>query len=1195
MPQLIYNGRFDSKTMPITAESLIEHCIEQKSPEAMLLIVPTGRIVQKLTRDFISGYFAKHSQPCQKPKIMTLQKFAETCYYGIAGSDSGRLISNAYLYSLMEEAIDKSELEFFTNKSQNLSYNLIKRISDIILGIKEDGIMPEHLQDDLSRYVPQKRIDSNIGGIKDPRRLKDIAAIYKTYQDLLGQKFLDAPQVYLNIKNKLLKEADNADESQLFPTRSVDENFPIDTIIEGNPIVLFYGFSEFKIPEIEFLAHFAKSRLPIAINLDYTEFNGPLFGNLRDTAGLLIRQGFNNKTILEDDFFSVPNPENDVKLLPSQYLRRWLFNTEKEIRNEHLENSIKIIAAESIVDEVKSIAKLVHHKIKIDGIRQQDICICMRTPNRYTPLFREIFTLNNIPCYITDRYNLSNSQLVTAILSIFDVVIVAYRKPNLIKMIQSVYLKKWNDKPIDVSNFASIAQKLRIFGGVRRGGKKTWLDVLSSRVEFLESKLLQASEYSDDESEIARIKSDKESTEKALSDFNNISDFIAFENNSYTPSEINRLIKVEVLAKFKIKDTVVEFYNDIKKHKDKISKIEYNRLIEEIEKDVAALNKFIDLVDEMTAIAEERDKDKKTKLETFIHKLKVAVTNEKYQLKERTDKGVKITSIEQTRGIPFKVLILCGATDGEFPLNYRTETMLGKILPKSESRHKEAEKIAFYQFLTNNPEMLDSGQQEIYISYPKFNNNEEIIVSGFINALYKVSTLNLSDEPSPSYYPKLYDLTEIREAKSKNAVSEKLQLQLNDIPWIDYITERSDAIKYYSKGLIDKELIEVDELQENFNFIDSIEKYIDSINQQENLNFDVLTEAAIKYLTDYQNRAFSISEIEGFAVCPYKYFSQRILRIGERKAETAEITPLEKGDLLHTIVYKFYTELQNGAANSGKPQLVRLIPEDVMKYREMLFRITEQELENMKFSHLFYELEKISIIGSSKRKGILEYWLETEIERISDSTNIFYPALFEYSFGMDFSKSGRPQSEAVTLENGVKIKGKIDRVEFDEKFEYFKIADYKTSSSSLPKISAIYKGEKFQIPIYLAAAMISLSQKYQLEGILPAGGIYYTFVPDVKDDKITNHYQFLTIIDLLPEKERTAKKSNKISQDYNDLKSMIDQSIEHFKAKIEDISAGKFGKKPAQHCKNCSYYSLCRFADSKTILQNETEEINEEN
>ena len=60
------------------------------------------------------------------------------------------------------------------------------------------------------------------------------------------------------------------------------------------------------------------------------------------------------------------------------------------------------------------------------------------------------------------------------------------------------------------------------------------------------------------------------------------------------------------------------------------------------------------------------------------------------------------------------------------------------------------------------------------------------------------------------------------------------------------------------------------------------------------------------YLEKYSEKEFSITQLEVFAKCPFKYFADRILKLQPIEEPTDEAEPIELGNVLHSILFEFY-------------------------------------------------------------------------------------------------------------------------------------------------------------------------------------------------------------------------------------------------------------------------------------------------
>ncbi len=194
-----------------------------------------------------------------------------------------------------------------------------------------------------------------------------------------------------------------------------------------------------------------------------------------------------------------------------------------------------------------------------------------------------------------------------------------------------------------------------------------------------------------------------------------------------------------------------------------------------------------------------------------------------------------------------------------------------------------------------------------------------------------------------------------------------------------------------------------------------------------------------------EGRMLSPSQLETWAACPYRYFLGRVLRIqGAAAEEEDEISPLERGSLVHKVLERFVAE----GGDSG----------------ERLMALAGEEF------------------ADAERRGVTGYWLlwEIEKERIRERLENFYE--LEYAPGTGWL-SGRSESSAeVAFEELVSVpelgnlwvRGKIDRVDVMAD-SGARVRDFKTGRpdsyrGNSQNTLTVGNGRALQMPVYWAAA-----------------------------------------------------------------------------------------------------------------------------
>lgn len=1155
MAHILHNNLVPKQFLISNLHELINISIENDSLDKLIIVLPTGRLVRLYKRFLIHRYFEIHQKPLTKFKLHTLNSLIKFCFDCIYKNVNYRIISDSFRVYLFEEAAKRANFSFYQNK--NLSGAIIKKMSNIIMGLKSDGIYFDSISKEINSEIQSNEIF-------DISRYEDISKLYYHYHELLGDKLIDQQDIIRLVNEYLMKISHSHPYIDLSKEDKISQH-PLNTIFSQDSIIALTGFSQFRVPEIEFLSHFAISLIPILIHIDYSKSNGPLFGNLIDTLRKLELAGFSNIDLEETE-------NTNTTSTKSSYLRRWLFNSEQNIENDSFRNQIKIFPTKDKTSEVYSIAKLIRWCNQVYKIPLNEICIVMRQPELYTNLFRDIFRISGIPANITDRFELSQSPISIAIVNILDAIIYNFNREKFIKALKSKYLNfsNQNENKIDPENLYSIALELKI-NNTYGLGIEFWENRIHNRLNYWKNQ--NSIEYDNENYDYYDIQQKIARFNKALNDIKILKELFGKVPKKLKPNEFSEFIQNNIINQLQIRSNLINsFYSE--REKLLLSPVEANFAFDEIEKEGRALSLIINLLNEMTSILNELYPDRTFSFDELVNQFKTIIANGRYQILEKYQYGVTVTSIEQTRGIPYKVLILCGANDGRFPIPYRTETFLGKELVNSEAKHKEAERMLFYQFLTNNITLLDNDEQRIYIFYPKYDGENELIRSPFINELLKI----LSQDESKYVYDieKLMNLEQIQ----------------YDFKWINALITPVDVI--INLDSIDTDKI-IDKLQLDYRFKDWYQELSNperfklkfESNKINDGNLAKLNDKERQYLSIKKRKPISPTELEIYAKCPYLYFVNRILNVQQEEQPEIQLTRLEQGNILHNILYKFYKKIQSEANKSNnitkikpnKQWLPEVIPvklknDELLHYREIILDFANEELKKFQFDNLFYEINYAELIGDEGNPGLILIWLQNEIIRTNNGWK-FNPALFEFSFGRENSGQGKEQF-TIEIDGKFKISGKIDRVEINDDLNEFIIADYKISYSAyLPSDNAIKNGRSFQMPFYLIA-MERIFKDYYNCDLKFSGGVYYPIKPGFDNKK----KQSITEKTVLIPQHSSLSKSMKVTKEYDlILASSINYALDY----LNKIEQGKFPVQPLNSniCSNCTFSNICRINDRR--------------
>ncbi|MEP7235391.1 MAG: hypothetical protein ABI778_08860, partial [Ignavibacteriota bacterium] len=255
-----------------------------------LYIVPTSAAARKLI-DAIT--IASAGRAIELPAIVSLDEFIGRLARAIRPST--RVLSPAesavFIELALKDLLRQNALHYFEGDPNPgpklpIQRGTFQRIVASIASLKESGISPEKLIEDISRAQsdPERLIADN----SSLRRSGDLAAIYRSYQVRLGSEFTDRTGQYGIVTSYFELPSSVITELQLLKiNRIFRQIFPKVTDI-------FIGsFIKIPVPAREIL--FALSRLEevnLVFELDYSPKNDSLFALVRKFIAQATQDGF---------------------------------------------------------------------------------------------------------------------------------------------------------------------------------------------------------------------------------------------------------------------------------------------------------------------------------------------------------------------------------------------------------------------------------------------------------------------------------------------------------------------------------------------------------------------------------------------------------------------------------------------------------------------------------------------------------------------------------------------------------------------------------------------------------------------------------------------------------------------------------------------------------------------------------------
>ena len=280
-------------------------------------------------------------------------------------------------------------------------------------------------------------------------------------------------------------------------------------------------------------------------------------------------------------------------------------------------------------------------------------------------------------------------------------------------------------------------------------------------------------------------------------------------------------------------------------------------------------------------------------------------------------------------------------------------------------------------------------------------------------------------------------------------------------------------------------------------------------------------------------RAYSVTALEKYAWCPYRFFLHAIIRLRPRDTigYVTHMDALTRGRIMHEAQFEVSKKLEDeGLLPIGPQNLTAALAVCEATFAKVTARFAEE---------LAPAIDRIWQDETDRIRTDLRGWIRRE----SESSESWIPIHREYTFGMRPRGPADPESvlhEAV-LSNGLRLRGAIDLVEKGEDGRA-RITDYKSGRAWVPPQAVVNGGETLQ-PVLYALAFESLTGREVAESRL----YYCTDIGGYEQRRIVPDEETLSV-------------------------------VEEFQRRLDTVIAEGFfpaAPKPTFGCRFCDYRSVC--------------------
>ncbi len=200
----------------------------------------------------------------------------------------------------------------------------------------------------------------------------------------------------------------------------------------------------------------------------------------------------------------------------------------------------------------------------------------------------------------------------------------------------------------------------------------------------------------------------------------------------------------------------------------------------------------------------------------------------------------------------------------------------------------------------------------------------------------------------------------------------------------------------------------------------------------------------------YRPAAYSVSSLERYLQCPFRFFSERVLDLQEDPEDEATLNPKELGIFVHDVFHRFFEEWSRQGQRA-------ITPGNLPQARELFAEVIEPLLATIPEDEA--AVQRTRLLGSAADEGLAEAVFQLEAEWDTPIAE----RLLEHALEGEF------EIRTETGARRIALRGKADRIDLLQDGS-FRIIDYKLSRAPERKLA-------LQLPIYTVCTVQHLREK----------------------------------------------------------------------------------------------------------------------
>jgi ATP-dependent helicase/nuclease subunit B len=713
---------------------------------------------------------------------------------------------------------------------------------------------------------------------------------------------------------------------------------------------------------------------------------------------------------------------------------------------------VELISFPTAKKEVQFVCKRVKQQLLDDPtLCLSDIAIIARDGDRFQPIIEEEFERAELPLQLQKNPVLTEVPLVQQLTAFLEVKLKGWHRDALIKLTQGAYVE-WTHPITD-----SVSVWMKKKGLVE--GEFQWAQLLTYDLELLEKRKYEVN--SDGDLLESELRSVLQGYEREKIELIGARDwFVEVKDKlSLFPAEGTMLEYLEASHKWLASCRIPQRLLTLGKYP------QYTKDL--LRRDVQAWKAIGQSLEELRRSAEKLGElQRSLSLSAFVTEWTELWREHSIQSKQGNPQGIVYLEPSAARGLNFKQVYVIGCNEGIFPKAHRENWLLDDVermliqeygtLPASHY-HNEMERMFFLM-------AVSLASKQLVFSFVSGEAAGSAQPSSFIYTLLKTMPALEVVHPTDNWASVPEEIAseeEYRQWLAKAGKSVQPSIQLYREEWFPrpLFLHVLDGLKV--------------EQQRHFGYFSEWDG---------NLKGDAIQNELAKIFSSA--RRFSVSQINEYISSPLTFFFRRILGVQTPDEWTREVAPIDKGNILHESLRRFYSRHRGEQLSSSQ----------LPNYRMELLEYFHEEAKRFA-QGTAYEKSKLWELEVLRLARELRDWLDNELK--DQHMEGFFPAFLELSFGLPFTDPEQvdpaSQADCVDLHLGVdqiRLYGKIDRIDCDS-MGHFIVYDYKLSLGKYGDYKELSDGTfNYQLPLYLALGKQWLKARGGGEPLMVGGAFY---------------------------------------------------------------------------------------------------------